>query len=261
MPDDVLQLPHGYTHIFLDEIDSTNTEALRRSGKGAPSGLWVWAARQNAGRGRTGRQWQSEEGNLFASLLLRPQCALRQCPQLAFAAAIAVYDVARAIGGQQFATRLSLKWPNDLLLDGAKLGGILLESISVAASERKTIVIGTGVNLASHPSQQHSPAISLASQNISVTPMQALELLARYTAKWIDIWSEGAGWSEVRAAWQERSIPAGTRISVKIGDEPVSGFYAGITDEGALLLDTGHEPGQKTGIKIRQIHAGDIFLL
>jgi len=261
MPDDTLHLPNGYTHIFLDEIDSTNAEALRRSGHDAPSGLWIWAARQSAGRGRMGRQWISDEGNLFASLLLRPQCVLGQCPQLAFAAAIAVYDAVKDIGGEQLTTRLSLKWPNDLLLDGAKLGGILLESVSATDTAKKTIVIGTGLNLISHPSQRHPPVTSLALQKISSTPKQAFEHLAHHTAKWIDIWSQGAGWSKVRAAWQERSIPAGTAIAVKISDEPLSGSYAGITDEGALLLDTGQGAGHETGTRIRQIHAGDVFLL
>lgn len=244
-------LPAGYTEQHFHDIDSTNAEALRQAGQGAPGRLWIRADRQLAGRGRSGRQWQSPEGNLYASLLLRPTCKLETAVQLAFVAGLAAFD-AIAAAGPGLRERVKLKWPNDLLLDMRKLGGVLLESLP--NGDTPTVVIGTGLNLAAHPDDTVFPATSLAGIGKNISPRQAFEQLTHATAHWLEKWNEGDGWACVRAEWEARSLPKGSAIRVHSGGAPVSGTIAGIDERGALLLDTGNSAPVA-------VTAGDVFLL
>lgn len=246
-------LPSGYSQICLAEIDSTNSEALRRAGDGAGSHLWIRAIEQTAGRGRHGRGWESQSGNLYASLLLRPRCPLETGVQLAFVAGVVLFESVATFGGG-LAKRLVLKWPNDLLLDGEKLGGILLESVQAPGSSEPVIVIGTGLNLASHPATTEMPATDLTAHEFTVSADEAFTHLARYTAEWLDVWANGKGWNAVRSAWKERSLPAGSAMRVKTGDRDIQGIYAGIDENGALVITA-------AGNKEIKISAGDVFLL
>lgn len=248
-PDTVL--PEGYSERHFPELDSTNAEALRQAAQDAPGNLWIRADRQSSGRGRSGRQWQSPEGNLFASLLLRPACKLETAVQLAFVAGLAAHDAVAALD-PDLRDRMRLKWPNDLLLDMRKLGGILLESMP--GNDGPAIVIGTGLNLAGHPEDTAFPATSLASLGIASTPGHAFRSLAEATAGWLEKWGEGAGWTSVRAEWETRSLPKGSAIRVHAGGTPVSGTIEGIDERGALLLDTGNSVPVV-------VTAGDVFLL
>ena len=222
--------------------------------QGEPGNLWIRAMRQSAGRGRSGRQWVSPEGNLYASLLLRPACTLETALQLAFLAGIVLYETAEECGGQERSGALSLKWPNDLLLDDKKAGGILLESRNDGTASGTAVVIGWGLNLAHHPDGTTIPATHLSAYGAYVSPDDAFYKLARRAAHWLGIWAGGQGWDGIRQAWIERSFAPGTPISVTQGDRRSEGEYCGIDEAGALLLDTGAE-GQ-----IR-ITAGDIFIL
>ncbi|MDH3580303.1 MAG: biotin--[acetyl-CoA-carboxylase] ligase [Hyphomicrobiales bacterium] len=246
-------LPAGYSQLRLTEIDSTNSEALRRAGEGAGDRLWVTALAQTAGRGRQGRNWESRSGNLFASLLLRPRCPLGTSVQLAFVAGVALFECVAAVAGG-LAERLAVKWPNDLLLDGKKLGGILLESNQAPPNSAPAIVIGTGVNLASHPELSEMPATDLISHDVAVSPDAAFTELAGQTARWLDIWARGEGWDTVRNAWAERSLPAGSPIRVRTGDDDIEGSYAGVDETGALIVTVA------SGEQIK-LNAGDVFLL
>lgn len=245
-------LPSGYSEIRLERIDSTNAEALRRARDGAEGGLWVRADVQEEGRGRSGRRWESPEGNLYASVLLRPTCALETALQLSFVAGLAVFEAVAALD-ETFRNRLALKWPNDLLLDEAKLGGILLESVN-GANGAPVIVIGTGLNLAGHPPGTAMPATHLAAHGAEVSPNDAFQRLARATAQWLDEWDHGAGWETVRSAWLERGLRVGAPVRVRLSDREIAGYYAGIDGQGALLLGNG-DGGEK------RITAGDVFLL
>ena len=247
-------LPRGYRATFLDEIDSTNSEAQRRAARGDAGNLWIHARVQTAGRGREQRHWESAQGNLFASLLLRPGCPLPTRPQLAFVAGLALFDAADALAGDRLRHRLRLKWPNDLLLDGAKLGGILIESAGAADPGQDAVVIGTGLNLSSHPEQTLLAATCLAAHDVVATPEQAFSQLAHFTAGWLELWSEGGGWAEVRECWTSKALPDRSPIGVGTGPDRQEGYYGGIDEDGALIL---HTEGGAT----RRIVAGDVFPL
>jgi BirA family biotin operon repressor/biotin-[acetyl-CoA-carboxylase] ligase len=248
-----LDLPSGYRLVFHETIDSTNAEALRLAGEGEDGGLWIRAGAQRAGRGRAGRSWTSPAGNLHASLLLRPRVPLATALQLSLLAGVAVHDAVSALAaGAGVTPVLTLKWPNDILLNDAKLGGILLESRAGAEEDAPAVVIGTGLNLAHAPSDLARPVASLAAAGIAVEPAQAFAALAWATAEWIAHWRDGTSFESIRGAWLERAKPLGGPISVRIGAELVSGRFLGIDESGALRLAT--ESGE------RRITAGDVSI-
>ncbi|RMH52587.1 MAG: biotin--[acetyl-CoA-carboxylase] ligase [Alphaproteobacteria bacterium] len=238
--------PDGTGRIILDHVDSTNAEALRRAGSGAALPLWVMARRQSAGRGRRGRGWAMPEGNLAASLVMpappAPLAALRS-----FTAALAVHDACVAAGVP--ARRLALKWPNDVLLDGGKLAGILLES------DGRHLVVGIGVNLAAHPPAEALEAGALAPARLAdAVPAPAPEafldrLAAAFAAREAQL--AGQGFAPVRAAWLARAARLGETVTARMPGASVSGRFAGLDDSGALLLDT---PGGRRLIAAAEIH-------
>lgn len=250
-------LPHGFRLARYDSIDSTNAEAARLAVTGEEGGFWVWAMEQRAGRGRAGRSWQSPPGNLHASLLLRPNIALSTALQLSLVAAIAAHDaimaLAKGAGAPFEPHRLRLKWPNDILIDNAKLGGILLESANGPHGEPASIVIGTGLNLSYAPQDLDRQISSLADLGAAVSPTEAIAALAWTTAEWIARWNAGEGFDIIRENWLSRAQNLGTPISVKLDTGSVIGTFAGIDEIGALRLAT-----QDGGI--RRITAGDVSL-
>src|SRR3990170_7462312 len=145
------KLPSGYRLLRMETVDSTNAEARRRAKVGEPGPLWIWSARQSQGRGRGGREWISLHGNLFASLLVGVNCPIRSAGQLALVAGIIAYDTIAKLIAYEGRSELLLKWPNDVLLAGEKLAGMLLENVGSTVENRSVVVIGTGINLASHP--------------------------------------------------------------------------------------------------------------
>ena len=173
------KVPSGYRLLRLETVDSTNAEARRRAEGGEPGPLWIWSLRQSAGRGRYGRQWQSQHGNLFASLLIGLGCSLRTAGQLALLAGVVTYDTAAKLLPDEARSELLLKWPNDVLLKGGKVAGMLIEGASEAAPNRSKVVIGTGINLASYPPELEQPATSLAAHGGSATPAAAFETACR----------------------------------------------------------------------------------
>lgn len=245
------KLPAGYRLIRLESVDSTNAEARRRAELGEPGPLWVWSLRQSAGRGRNGRSWQSQPGNLFASLLLGLSCPLATASQLALLAGVAAYDtIAKLLPTE---TELLLKWPNDVLIKGDKVAGMLLESATEKAPGRCKVVIGTGINLSNHPNDLPQPATDLASHGATVTAQAALEALAGVTDAWLNRWGEGVSFPTVRRAWLDRAGPMGRPLKVRLKDqEEAEGTFAGLDSGGALrlLLSDGAE---------RRVSAGDVF--
>lgn len=232
----------GYRFEEFAELDSTNEEARRRAAAGDSGPLWITAGRQTAGRGRRGRSWDSAEGNLAATLLIHPDRPLAQWPQLGFAAAIAVADMAAHFAP---ASRIAVKWPNDVLADGRKLAGILLETAG------PMLAIGIGVNLAAHPEGTEFPAISLCALGAKPpSPKQALTLLAGNFAGWYEIWRKD-GFAPIRDAWLARAAGLGQRIRARLTDREQSGVFEGIDQDGALLLTAG--PRTET------IAAGEVF--
>ncbi|MFD0987266.1 biotin--[acetyl-CoA-carboxylase] ligase [Methyloligella solikamskensis] len=250
------KLPHGYRLLRLDTTDSTNAEALRRATAGEDGPLWIWSARQSKGKGRSGRDWQSQTGNLFASLLISPRCPLATAVQLGLVAGVAAHQAIATLMGDanrsELLKNLTLKWPNDVFLDGEKLAGILVESAASTEDDRSTVVIGTGVNLAHHPQTLPKPATSLAAHGVKATPADALRALSETTDRWLKKWSDGAGFQEIRQAWMERANRIGDQVSVQLPNERLEGTFEGIDASGALRLKTAD------GVE-RRVTAGDVF--
>lgn len=244
-------MPAGYRLLRLDTVDSTNAEARRRADMGEPGPLWIWSARQSKGRGRLGREWTSQIGNLFASLLIRLNCPLATASQLALVAGIVTYETIAKLIAYEGRSTLLLKWPNDVLLAEEKVAGMLLENLGDPNKGGAVVVIGTGINLASHPENLPQPAISLDAYGLDVTPAQALEALAATTQEWLQRWGEGATFPTIRRAWLDRAGPLGRPLVVRLRGTEIEGTYAGLDPEGALRL--------KTADGERVIAVGDVF--
>jgi BirA family transcriptional regulator, biotin operon repressor / biotin---[acetyl-CoA-carboxylase] ligase len=247
------ELPAGYALSHLTETDSTNAEAMRAALKGERGPLWILADRQTAGRGRDGRAWTSLPGNLHASLLFSPSCSVQHAAGLALVAGVAAIDAIRAAKAGASPPALRLKWPNDILIGSAKVGGILIESTSQGSREALTVVIGVGINLATAPSDLAGAAASLSAHGIVLSAREALSLLAEAMDTWLKVWDEGAGFDRVRAAWLERAGPVGEPLTVRGGEGSIEGRFAGLSPDGALLITgaDGHE---------RRIRFGDVTL-
>ena len=248
------KLPSGYRLLRMETVDSTNAEARRRAKAGEPGPLWIWSARQSQGRGRGGREWVSQHGNLFATLLVGVNCPIRVAGQLALVAGIVAFDTIAKLIAYEGRSELLLKWPNDVLLAGEKVAGMLLENVGSTVENRSTVLIGTGINLANHPEDLPQPAASLAAYGMMVTPADALEVLAATTHDWLTRWGDGNSFPSIRRAWLDRAGPAGRALRVKINDEEREGVYAGLDADGALRLLT--PDGSE-----HRIAAGDVFFL
>ena len=216
-------------------LPSTNAEAMRLALAGEPAPFWVTAERQTAGRGRSGRAWVSEPGNLYASLAVRLTCQPGVLHQLTFVAAVAaVAAIRRSAAAPAGQLPLRLKWPNDILLDGAKLTGILPESTAQAGLV--LAVIGIGVNLAHAPDGLARATTCLAAHGLKITPKMMLDALALELAATLAVWAEGTGFSVIRERWLADSLAIGTPMTLHAAEMPVSGTFAGLGPDGALIL-------------------------
>jgi BirA family biotin operon repressor/biotin-[acetyl-CoA-carboxylase] ligase len=228
-------VPPSFRSVILEEAGSTNTEALKLALAGEPGPLWVMARRQTQGRGRSGRQWASEPGNLYASLLQRLACPQSVVHQLSLLAGVAVVEAITAAGGAPVAG-LRLKWPNDVLIGEAKCAGILPESQIWRGGSEVVVVIGIGINLASHPTGLGRAATHLAAHGLSLAPETMLGFLAESIRRWIEAWDCGAGFSRVRAAWLGYAGAVGESLTVDTGRERIAGTFLDLDDGGALVM-------------------------
>jgi len=242
-------LPPGFRLLRYDTIDSTNAEAKRLARAGALPGTVVWAAEQSAGRGRRGRSWVSPPGNLYTSLLLDPECDPASAAQLGFVAAVALAEAVEAIAAR--AATVQCKWPNDLLANGRKLAGILLESETGPGGGLQFLVLGIGVNLASSPSGTAFPATSLAGEGIAgVAPGDLLAGFLPAMAGWLQRWRE-TGFAPVRTAWLARAAALGRTIVVRGDSTSCRGRFVDLDERGTLILEG--ETGR------RRFAAGEVF--
>lgn len=234
-------LPDGWTLVALPSVGSTNDEAARLAEAGAPEGTVVWAREQSGGRGRRGRSWASPLGNLYSSTVLRPDCPAMRAAELGFVAALAVADMVPA--GRE----VRVKWPNDVLVDGGKVAGILPESSIAADGRAEHVILGIGINVGFAPNlaEMRYPGACLGG-----TVEAALEALTAALARRLARWRR-EGFMAVRAEWMAKAGPLGLEVDVKLGDELVRGRFAGMDGEGALLLDTAAGP--------RRIVAGELL--
>lgn len=235
--------------LHFESLDSTNAEALRQLASGVEGAFWAVADEQSEGRGRAGRRWHSPKGNLYATLGLRLSVAASVATELSFVAALAAYDaIAGHLPAEQPGT-LRLKWPNDVLLEGAKIAGILIESVSNPKGSI-AIAIGIGINVAAAPSHTGRPVAALGSDpSLGASVFEALD---RAFGTWLARWDEGRGFGGIREAWLARAHVMGERLNVSLNGSSIEGRYHGIDERGALQLDT------DAGVVIT-VSAGDIY--
>ncbi|WP_134726521.1 biotin--[acetyl-CoA-carboxylase] ligase [Paracoccus luteus] len=231
--------PDGVARHVLARTDSTNAEALRMAAT-VTGPAWIMARAQTAGRGRRGRAWQMPPGNFAATLLTRPAGGPAQAALLSFVAALALHDALGLASGP--AARLAIKWPNDVLLNGGKVAGILLESTGSAAG-LEAVAVGIGVNLAAAPDAALlepgavPPVSVLGETGHAVTPEDFLDLLAPAFARW-QAQLATLGFAPLRAAWTARAARLGQTITARMGTASQTGRFDGIDDSGALILAT-----------------------
>lgn len=212
-----------------DKIGSTNDEARRMAAEGAPHGTVVHADEQTAGRGRMSHTWFSPPGNLYVSILLRTGVPAGRTAELSFLASLAVADTVEALLPRN--TRAMLKWPNDVLISGAKIAGILLEQVDDAT------IMGIGVNVLEAPSNAAYKTTTIVANGGIASVDGARDILLERLGGHLEVWREH-GFAPVRVQWLERSYPIGAAIRATSAGQPVAGHFAGLDEDGALLLET-----------------------
>lgn len=242
--------PDGVGREIHDEAGSTQDLARAAARAGVPGPVWFMARRQTAGRGRRGRVWTAPEGNLSATLLLRPRLSAAEAAKLSFVAALAVADAFAALAP---GVEIGLKWPNDVLLEGGKAAGILLESEG-SGGAADWVAVGIGLNLAGHPPADPDAAVpptSLAALgHRPPAPEAALEALAVAFARHLAAF-EAEGFAPIRARWLARAARLGGTMTARTAAETVTGAFADLDADGALVLHTPRGP--------RRITAAEVF--
>ncbi|MDO9707876.1 biotin--[acetyl-CoA-carboxylase] ligase [Paracraurococcus lichenis] len=223
-------LPEGWRLEVHEALPSTSDLLFRRAEAGEPEGLAILARQQTAGRGRAGRAWASPPGNLYLSVLLRPPGPAREAPQWSLLAGVALAEAAAEVVPEAGALRL--KWPNDLLRDGAKCAGILAESALTPAGGLAWISLGIGVNLAHAPAVADRPTATLGA---STAPEAFAARLLRRLDHWRAV-QRAAGFGPVRAAWLRFGPRPGEAVTLRGLDG--AGAFAGLAEDGSLLIET-----------------------
>ena len=242
--------PAGYERVTLDETDSTMAEARRRAEAGLERPTWIMARRQTAGRGRRGRSWAAGHGNLAATLVFRPYCTPAEGVRRSFLAANALFE-ALAIYVER--SCLSLKWPNDVLLNDGKVAGILLES-SGSGPFLDWLSIGIGVNLKTVPEgindAAFGPVSLLGEGGDDVSADTFLSVLASsYATQEAKL--EKFGFARIREDWLRHAARLGDVITARTSKDDIRGVFDTVDEDGNLVLITGTGP--------KTIPAADIY--
>ncbi|SDG68613.1 biotin--[acetyl-CoA-carboxylase] ligase [Pelagibacterium luteolum] len=258
----------GYRVIGFDSIGSTNAEAITAARAGEADKLWFAALQQTTGRGRRGRAWESPYGNLAASLLIQPNVPSAALASLGFVAGVALNDalsrllpdvsMRSGVDGAdgrigRSAARIALKWPNDLLADGAKLAGILLEAIPRQYGHT-AVVIGIGVNVVAAPQGLPYPAVALSSFNPAIDAAMVFETLAESWVRWYDVWDNGQGTARIIERWRDNAAGIGSEVVVQRSQGVLRGIFESIDDAGHLIVRD--DEGQRIAITAGDVHFG-----
>lgn len=230
--------------VKLKSVNSTNVEAIRRLNAGDHNTVWIVSDEQISGRGRADRQWHSPPGNLYATLLWTKIHKPINASQLSFVAANAIFDT---ISRFTVEAHTKLKWPNDCLVNGAKISGILCEFVQQYA------VLGCGINVATCPQGLTYATTRIHDYQPELAVEQVFAALQHAMMKWLKIWNDGDGFALVRQTWLDNAFPIGSPLRVNQGDSQLTGTFAGLANDGALLLDLG-------GIMPAVIYSGDVAL-
>jgi BirA family biotin operon repressor/biotin-[acetyl-CoA-carboxylase] ligase len=254
----------GYRLFGFDEIGSTSTEASRAAEAGDVGEVWFAALKQTAGRGRRGRAWETPAGNLAASLLMVPDCDPAVAATLGFVAGVALNRALAAClpsgtlrqgidGAGTQANRIALKWPNDVLADGAKLAGILLEA-QKRPDGRHAVVIGFGVNIVSAPSGLPYPATSLHDLGDEIS---AATIFAALADEWVvayELWDNGRNVADILRLWRASAAGIGAEVAVKREADVVRGIFESIDDTGRLIVRA--NDNSRVAISAGDVHFG-----
>lgn len=258
----------GYRLVAFDAVGSTNSEGLAAATGGDPGALWFAALEQTAGRGRRGRAWATNRGNLAASLLIVPEVDASIAATLGFVAGVAlnralahilpagrlkvgVDGADGEVAGK--AARIALKWPNDVLADGAKLAGILLEA-QRRADGTTAIVIGFGVNVVTYPTDLPYPATSLIEQGVG---LDAADVFAALSDAWVDtygLWDNGRGVGDVLGLWRGLAAGIGAPVAVSNDGKVVRGIFETIDEAGRLIVRA--DDDSRIAITAGDVHFG-----
>lgn len=237
----------GVKLIAHETVGSTSTEAMAAARRGERGPLWITAARQTAGRGRRGNTWVSQPGNLYVSLLLVDAVPPQRGGELSFVAALAVHDAVSELV-PNLASHLALKWPNDLLLGGAKFAGILIETEGAVA------IVGIGVNCAHHPADTSFPATDLTASGAMISPERVFRHLSKTMLARLNQWDRGRGFAPIRADWLTHATGIGQDIRVRLPAEEIAGRFQSLDETGRLLL-------RLPDGRVQPIAAGEVFAI
>ncbi|MBS9720278.1 biotin--[acetyl-CoA-carboxylase] ligase [Tianweitania sp. BSSL-BM11] len=255
-------LDQGYRLEGHHTVGSTNALALERATNGDAGNLWICALKQESGRGRRGRAWETPVGNLAATLLVVGSHDPKRAATLGFVAGLSLSDalqaalpdadlsVAADAGGMRDGSRFALKWPNDVLADGAKLSGILLES-TFLPDGRFAVAVGIGVNVVAHPADLPYPATSLQALGADLTAEDLLSLLSAAWARNIALWDEGRGLAVIRDLWLARAAGLGGDVAVRLDGAVLRGTFETIDEDCRFVI-------RLNDGSLAQIAAGDV---
>jgi BirA family biotin operon repressor/biotin-[acetyl-CoA-carboxylase] ligase len=250
-----------------DKVGSTNALALERARDGDPGRLWIVSKQQESGRGRRGRAWATPPGNLAATLLLVTTGDLRTAATLGFVAGLALADALNAVvpngrfaiapdgGSGAGRDRFELKWPNDVLADGAKLAGILLES-AVLGHDGCAIAIGIGVNVVAHPDDVPYPATSLKALGATCDAETLFLALSDAWSENARLWNEGRGLGEIRRRWLSRAAGLGSQVAVRVDGNVVRGVFETIDEDCRFVIRD--DRGDMLKIAAGDVHFGAV---
>lgn len=234
-----------YNLLAFEDIDSTNDEAKRLVQSGAFDRLVIWSKTQTAGRGRYGRNWVSQEGNLFLSILMPINCSLQKATQLSFVMAVAVADVIESLAiKNKLDLEIQLKWPNDVLVNGKKVAGILMEALPESVDD--WVILGLGVNIENKPDIENST--SLHELGIKTSVGEALGMIMNQFDYYHDMWVI-YDFPNIRKIWLKKAYKLGEVVTISDIKNRVSGVFDGLSDEGAIKikLASGEEFSYTTG--------------
>jgi BirA family biotin operon repressor/biotin-[acetyl-CoA-carboxylase] ligase len=256
----------GYRLEAYETVGSTNALALDRARAGDPGMLWIVSKKQESGRGRRGRTWETPEGNLAATLLVVDRHDLKVAATLGFVAGLALADALNLVapearlavgvdGAGKASNRFELKWPNDVLADGAKLAGILLES-HLLPDGRVALSVGIGVNVVAHPSDVPYPATSLVQLGSSATADDLFIALSDAWTEYARIWNGGRGLATIRKLWLSRAAGLGSEVAVNLGGEVRRGIFETIDEDGRFVIRGTR--GETVTIAAGDVHFGAV---
>jgi BirA family biotin operon repressor/biotin-[acetyl-CoA-carboxylase] ligase len=238
----------GYRLLAFDSIGSTNAEAVRRAREGERGPVWFVTPKQTAGRGRRHRSWIAPPGNLASTVLEVMDVAPSVAATLGFAAGLALVEALRSAGSDTMG--FSLKWPNDVMANGSKLAGILLEAETVG--DRLAVVVGIGTNVVAAPDATHYPATSLNALGIDLRAEQLFTALSDSWTEFRGIWDEGRGFAEIRQRWLRHAAGRGKPVSVSSGGSILTGTFETIDETGCMIVLT--SDGRRVPVS-----AGDVY--